>query len=205
MDDVRDDDRWMALAGPVFLLLLLVAVLLTGGTPGEGASGKDVIQHYSDSKGRNAASVFIFGPAAAALLVFAARLAGELKGTGAARRLMQYGAVLYAAALTLGAVFLLTAVTAADHKQAAVAETANALNNNGWIPIVIGIAAMLVGAGLGVLRSGVLPRWLGWVGVIVGVLSLLGPGGFLGFLVAPFWIAIAGVLLYQRRTVALPA
>ena len=67
-----------------------------------------------------------------------------------------------------------------------------------WIPFIAGIAATLIGAGLTVLSSGVLPRWLGWVALVAGVISLAGPGGFLGFFVGPLWILVAGVLLFRR-------
>ena len=43
-----------------------------------------------------------------------------------------------------------------------------------------------------------MPAWLGWVAVVVGVISLVGPGGFLGFFVAPIWTLVAGVMLSLR-------
>jgi hypothetical protein len=48
------------------------------------------------------------------------------------------------------------------------------------------------------LRTATMPSWLGWIGLVVGVISLLGPGGFLGFFTAPLWIAATGLLLYFR-------
>jgi hypothetical protein len=198
MDDTRSD-RWMALAGPLFLLLVVVAVVLEGSAPSESASAKEVVDHYVDAKDKIFYSVFLAVPAAALLLIVTSRLRAAFgQAAGAAATLFQSGAVLYAAALTTGAAVMLGALGASDNGYAEVAQTFNVFNEDLWIPMVAGIAALLLGGGLAVLRTGVLPRWLGWVGVVVGVVSLVGPGGFLGFFVTPFWIAIAGVLLYTR-------
>jgi hypothetical protein len=206
MDDVRAD-RWMALAGPGFLLLYLLAVLLPGSTPGEKASGKAVVDYYSSHTGAATASVFLLGPAAALLLVFASRFRTELGAAGAPRRLFQYGAIVYATAIMVGASFQLGVLTSSNDDLDAVAQTMNVLVNDSWIPLVIGAGVMLFGAGLAVLRTGALPRWLGWVGVTIGVLSVLGPGGFAAFFLAPMWVAVAGVMLYLRQDepVTLPA
>jgi hypothetical protein len=93
----------------------------------------------------------------------------------------------------------LATMIAADEGFEPVAQTLNVLNAAMWIPLVIGLGTMLFGGGLAVLRTGILPRWLGWAGVVVGVLSLLGPGGFVGYAVAPLWVGLAGILLYMRK------
>lgn len=199
MDDVRDSERWAALAGPAFLLLLVLVLVLQGGTAAEDASGAAVLAHYRDGHGAKLLSCFLGAPVAAALLLFTSYLRTALpRESGIGRKLLQYGAVLYASGLLIGAFLQLGLVFSTDHGQKAVAETLNVLANDSWLPPVAGVAVMLIGAGLAVLRSAVLPRWMGWVALVVGVVSLLGPGGFLGFFLGPIWIAAAGVLLYQR-------
>jgi hypothetical protein len=51
-----------------------------------------------------------------------------------------------------------------------------------------------------------------WVGqvvpttlVVVGIIALAGPGGFLGFFVAPLWMLVAGVMMLRTDMVAEPA
>lgn len=199
-----DRDRWMAWGGPAFLVLFVVAGALAGGDIGDDLSGNKVIEKVLDRKDGAYATVFLAAPAAMALLLFAARLRSLLGASaGAARHLLQYGAVLYAAAVVSGAVLVLGLISAADNKEADAAQTLNTLNSVSWIPMVVGIAVFLVGAGLSVLRTGLLPTWMGWVATVVGVVSLLGPGGFAGFFVAPLWVAVAGVMLASRKAPAL--
>jgi hypothetical protein len=110
------------------------------------------------------------------------------------------GAVLWASGLLIGATTSLGVLTASDHGQSQVAQTMNVLCNDAWLPFIAGIAVTLIGAGLTVLATGVLPRWMGWVAAVTGVVSLAGPGGFLGFFVGPLWLLVAGVLLARAPT-----
>jgi MFS family permease len=200
MDDVRDSERWAALAGPAFLVLMLLVLALQGNNAAEDASGAAVVAHYTDGHGPKLISAFLAAPVVAALLLFTGRLRMSLpRESGIGRKLLQYGAVLYAGGLLFGAVLQLALVFSADHGQKSVAETMNVLANDSWLLPVAGVAVMLLGAGMAVLRSGALPRWMGWVALVVGVVSLLGPGGFLGFFLGPIWIAAAGVMLYRRN------
>ncbi|MDX6199492.1 MAG: hypothetical protein QOJ79_2643 [Actinomycetota bacterium] len=203
--DTSRSDRWLALLGPLFLVLMVVVMALSGSTPGENWSGQRIITHYHGKVGVNLAAAFLVGPAVVALLLFVSAFRLQLsREVGAPRKLVQYGAVVYGVALLMTAVVSLAEVSAADDKQAGAAQAMNYLNNAGWIPIVIGAGALLIGAGWSVLRSGILPSWLGWISLVVGVISLLGPGGFVGFFVAPIWVAVAGVMLYMRPEAAPP-
>jgi hypothetical protein len=193
----------MALMGPLYLVLLVVVLALAGDTPSEESTGQSVIDKLGDNGDEILWAAFTTGPMVAALLIFVSWLRTRFdREVGAPRKLMQYGAVIYAVALLLNAVVSLAEAGAAEDKRAEAAETLNRFAGTLWLPVVIGAGVLLIGAGLSVLRSGVLPRWLGWVGLVVGVLSLLGPGGFLGFWVAPLWIAVAGGLLYFRPAAA---
>lgn len=201
--DISDRDRWMAWGGPAFLLLVIAGMVLGGKDISESASGQTVIDTMKGQKGGAYASVFLTAPAVAFLLVFTARLR-DVVGVagGAARHVMQSGAVLLSVALVLDGVLELGKISATEHHQSAVAQTLNVLQADDWIPFTTGAAVFLIGAGLSVLRSGVLPRWMGMVAAVIGVISLIGPGGFAGFFIGPLWIALAGVLLARRSVVA---
>ena len=50
-----------------------------------------------------------------------------------------------------------------------------------------------------------LPAWLAWVSLVVGVLMLIPPIGWAGLIFAfPLWIVIVSVLLATRRAPAEP-
>lgn len=207
---MRTTDRWWAWTGPVFTVGFLVsAFALTGSTPGEKDSAAKVLAYYNSHRGRTLTDAFL-GPLAALLLVaFAAYVRARARERAAPQGIgptvLVGGSVLWASGLLIGSVMELALVASSQHKQGQVAQTLNVLSNNAWLPFIAGIAVTMVGAGLTTLRSGVLPRWLGWVALAAGVVSLAGPGGFLGFFVAPLWLLVAGVLLFFRPEPPVPA
>jgi hypothetical protein len=70
--------------------------------------------------------------------------------------------------------------------------------NNNFIPTAAGLAVLVFAGGLSALRHGPLQKWMGWAGIVIGVLSFT-LAGFLAFLVAGIWILIAAVLLTLGR------
>jgi hypothetical protein len=195
----RASDRWMALMGPLFLVLLVVVLALAGDTPADDASGQKVIDALGDHGDATLWGAFLSAPLVAALLIFVGWLRLSFgREVGAPRKVLQYGAVIYAVGLLLNAVVALAEQGAAHDKRGDVAETLNRLAGTLWLPVVVGAGVLLIGGGLSMLRTASMPSWLGWIGLVVGVVSLLGPGGFLGFFVAPLWVAGTGLLLYFR-------
>jgi hypothetical protein len=79
----------------------------------------------------------------------------------------------------------------------------NVLDNTDFIPMVAGVGVLVLGAGLSTVRHGGLPRWLGWVAVVIGILAFT-PAGFVAFLASGIWIALASILLTQARQSAAP-
>jgi hypothetical protein len=200
------DSRWWALAGPLFAVVFFVATMLPGDSPGEKASGAQVMAKVNDHRGLLLAGVFLTPALAALLLGFFGYLRGRARDLGSAsgvgQTLMTTGAVIWAGGMLLGAVLELAMTSSSDHGQAQVAQTVNVLNNDAWLPFIAGVAIALIGAGMTVLSTRILPAWLGWVALVLGVISLLGPGGFLGFFLSPLWILVAGIMLFVRRDAA---
>lgn len=199
--------RLLALTGPLLAVIYIVTgFVLEGNPPGEKASGQQVVQYYNDHQGQTLASAFL-GPLAAVLLVLffshVRTLARERRiAPGPGPTIMISGAVLWAGGLLLDSMLTLGQATSADNGQEQVAQTLNVLSNDAWLPFIGGLAVTLIGAGVTVLSADLLPRWLGWVAVVVGVISILGPGGFLGYFVAPLWMLVAGILLARMPVIA---
>lgn len=192
--------RWLPLAGPLYAVLAIVLIFFVAGdSPGDKASGQTVMDFYNSHQ-TSTVIVAFSGPLLAALLIlFFADLRSVARerriSPGAGPTVMIGGAVVWASGLLLGSSMELALFAASDHDQGQVAQTLNVLSDSMWLPYIAGHAITLIGAGLTVLSSDLLPRWLGWTAAVVGTISLLGPGGFLGFFVAPLWMLVAGVLL----------
>ncbi len=59
---------------------------------------------------------------------------------------------------------------------------------------------MLVATGLVALRTGVLPRWLAWFSLVLALILVIVPIGWLGVIAGlPLWTLIVSLVLYVRR------
>jgi hypothetical protein len=190
--------KW-AWTGIAFFVLMAVSVfLLNTDNPGEKSTAQQVMDHYNSHNGRAMADIFLTPLGAALVVIYfsylrtRARYAGVRSDVGPTTMLS--GAVIWAGGVLLGSVTELLVVDASYHHQAQVAQTANVFNNVTWIPFIAGIAVTLIGAGVTVLQSSLLPKWIGWVALVGGILSLAGPGGFVGFIVAPLFVLVSAVM-----------
>ena len=66
-----------------------------------------------------------------------------------------------------------------------------------FFPFEIGLVIFSISIGLTVLATGALPKWLGWVAIVVGVAALT-PVGFFGFFVIMIWSVIVSILVFRR-------
>jgi hypothetical protein len=82
-------------------------------------------------------------------------------------------------------------------------QSLQALWDNDFLPIMLGVLAFLWATGISVIRSGVLPRWLGWVMIVLGIAAVT-PIGFVSFLGAAILVLIISVVLSLRARSAAP-
>jgi hypothetical protein len=201
MNDVRLS-RLLVWCGPVFAVLFLALSFISGDTPDAKSSAAKVLNYYDDNSTKIMATVFLSPLAAALLIAFAAAVRSRARSTGQTGpgpSVLLAGAVVWSAGLLLGSMVSLAGVDAADNKQGDVGVALNVLNGASWVPFIGGIAIFLIGAGLTGLGSRILPTWLGWVALVLGIVSLAGPGGFIGFFGGPLWMLVAGILLIVRE------
>ena len=201
--------RWFAWSGPLFTVGWVVFGLILGGSPpGDKASAARVMEWYNEHQGRTVVGALSAPLGAFLILMFAAYVRRIARDRGApliGPTLFVGGAIALGVALMAEASVKLGLEAASDHNQPQVAQTLNVLDNNTWIPFIGALALLLIGAGMTVLRSGILPAWLGWVAVVGGVISLFGPGGFVGFFLLPLWVLVAGIWLAVGSDRSAPA
>lgn len=201
MDEGRFE-RVAPLAGAAFTVLFLIALLTGGETPSTKASGETVISHYRDS-GKTVLAVLVVLIGGVLFVFFAGALREALrtKGREWLSTVAFGGALLYAGGLAVMGMTQIALTDAADLGQPQVAQALNILDNDNFLPTVLGLAVVLLATGWHVLGSGVLPRWLGIVAVVLGVLAVAGPAGILAFLLFPLWVLATSILLYRRPAV----
>ena len=149
---------------------------------------------------------FVLCLAAIALLVFANELRARLAGSGAERA----GQLTFAGAIVFAATAIAGAATVAWIPGAiwfgGVPGPTGEIN---YLSSQLGFGIFLIGAGVSVAlmlttggwaaaRTGVLASWIGWAGVVIGVLLFVGAALFLPMLLLVLWSLIASISMLRR-------
>ena len=195
-------DRWSRLApltAVVFAVLAVVGFIVSNGTtPNSDASGAKVIAYYQAHGSDSKTADFVFTFAFLFFLFFVGSLRSRLRaGAEGLTALMLAGASVVLVGIGLFGGVDLALADYPNRLTPDAAQALNLLNNDLFFPVATGSCVFYISAGLAIARGLVLPRWLGWVALVLGVISVT-PAFFVGFLAAIPWALIVGVLLYVR-------
>jgi hypothetical protein len=215
--------RWAALGGVLYVVLFVIGtILLFDGAPDSDASPARVIAYYRDSGHRDK---IMFGWLIAGLgifffLWFLASLRQAVRrvegGDGFLTALTTIGGVIYAA-LAFAAIALNVGVrTMSDdtYKHTVYPGLIHAANDASYVMHATGgagAAAMIIAATLAFMRAGAIPKWSGWVGIVLGVLALASiiffPQAAIGIwlLAVSIWLFVRSGREGETRTQATPA
>lgn len=147
-----------------------------------------------------------------ALVFFATALRSQLRSAEAREATysdIAYGGLLLTAAGLAQMVLWNWALIngAADAQDDAALHQLSFVSYFGFAGMGIGIATTFLATGLAGVRNAVLPRWFAIVTLVMGILSALGdagipPGGLVNYLLLPFWLIAAAILLARRQHTA---
>lgn len=196
--------RWLAISGVVSPLLIALAFTVVGGdnSPSEKANAARVVSYYHShqTSGRVAALMVVIG--GVLLVLFAARLrellGGDARDGGILPAASFGGAVIAGTGAALLASVHFALVQAGQYRFAEPAQTLNVLDNNDFFVLVAGFAIFFFATGLAIVRQRSLPRWLGWLAIVIGVVCLAGPAGFIGVVAGLVWILGVAIFLLVR-------
>lgn len=194
-------DRYVGLAGILFVILYVATAIFWGGVrPDEPAA--TVTSALTSQRNAVVASAYLLLAASVALLVFAAGSSRYAAGgTQSVLSATSFGAGAISAALLAVANALLGAL-GGYIITGSPAETVRALNGlwDGFTTVsglFLGVFAVTIS--LLAFETKSLPRWVRWLGVAAGVVLIIGAGSlatpFRG--VGPFWVlGLFGTLLW---------
>jgi hypothetical protein len=191
--------KWFPAAGTLAGVLVAIAFFAGPSSPGDTASGAQVLAWYRVHHGADFTFDIVGGVAVLLLVIFAAALAPQVR-TGS--RWLAHGAL--AGAVFGGVGFLVSvgfdAVLAQDYQHVglASAQTLNVLENDFFLPIAVGFALFGILTGLAVVTGRILPAWMGWVMFAFGILCVAGPIAFFGVLATLLWTLVAGVWMVMQ-------
>jgi hypothetical protein len=197
---------WLApLTGVVFIVLLIVGFIVAGEPPDANDPVQDIVDFYIDEKNSIEAGVFLLALGTVFFVFFANYLRTVFRETSMSATIL-VGAAIFAVAGGIDGTILIATAEAADDIEPTSVQTLQALWDNDFVPFAIGITVFLVSVGLSILRTAVFPKWLGWVVLVLALVSVT-PVGFIAFpgsgllvLVLSIWLT-----LRARRAAAPPA
>jgi hypothetical protein len=193
---------WIAPAtGLAFVVFAVLSFAIGGEPPGTDDPVEEIVDHYLDNQDAVVASAILATVAALLLVFFANYLRGVLAAAeGGGPRLSPLvltGAAVMAVGITIDSTVYLALAESADDIDPTAVQALQALWDNDFLPIALGTTIFLISAAGSILRTGALPRWLGWVGIALAVLSFT-PIGWVAFLGGGLWVAALAIVLMRR-------
>jgi hypothetical protein len=201
--------RFAPLSGIVAFLAVLAAILVVGETPSIDDSTREVVDFVNGNESEYQIAGLLLALGAAAVAWFGASLRTALRSAegepGRLSGLAFAGTLILATGMSIFAGIEFTIGDGADDLPAASLQTLTALDTDAFFTVAVGVVVLQWATALAVLRHGGLPRWLGWVSLVIGILALT-PIGWIAFLATFIWIPVVGVLMYlgQGQAMASP-
>ena len=191
----------LPLTGVLFVILLIASFVLAGEPPDADDDVQEIVDHYVDNDTAIWISSFVFAAAALSLLTFASYLRKLFTDAGEAGSILPglilVGASIVAVGGAIDSTIQIALVEAVEDIEPAAVQALQALWDNDFIPIALGIVTFILFSGLATLRTGALPKWLGWLAIAIVVVAFT-PIGFVAFPATGIWMIIASVLLSVR-------
>ena len=198
-------ERFGLAAGALAAVLWVVGVVLleAAGNPAGPASGDEIAQFYRDERALILAASTLHALGGFLFLWFVAALRPVIDAAGGSSWL----ATAVVVGGTAGGALMLAltggqstgATTDAELLTPDTAIVFWRLAHGFFVGAEIALALFLGALSILALRGLLLPRWLGWFGIVVAVILLIPPIGWAALLfLLPLWLIIASVLLWRR-------
>jgi hypothetical protein len=204
----RDVGRWAALGGALFTVLFVIGTLfLYSGAPGGDDPPAKIIAWYSDSGHRDRIHVgwILTGLGIFFLLWFVAALRRAVlavDGEGILSTVTTIGGTVYAATGFVAIAINDGIRTMSDdtYQHRVFPELQHAADDASYLVHATGgaaMGAMIIAVSLAFMWAGTWRKWVGWLGVVVGILALASILFFTTWLFL-LWILVVSILMFLR-------
>ena len=194
--------RYVALTGAVWAVLAVVGVFTSGGETPEGdASPAKVVLYYASHSSEIKLSAVFFSVAFLFFLLFCGTLRAFLRRDPANEplaTLMLSAAAVVTVAAGIGGGVELGLAKNIHHLTPAGAQALNVVENEVFLPVLVAGFVFALCNGLAILRGSSLPRWLGWLAIVMAVLFVIPPIAFTGLILLLVWSLIVSVVMFLR-------
>lgn len=208
----RTGPGWLLpLTGAGFFVLAIVSFAVQGEPKSADDPVNEIVDFYLDNKDSIIAGQAIGLISGLLLIAFGAYLAKVLRAADQSMWVLPLlpllGFLIMDVGFAIDGTIMIALAETADDIEPSSVQTLQALWDNDFLPIALGILLFLFSFGIAVLRSGALPKWLGWVAIALGIVGLIPPIGFAAFVGTGLLILVLSILLTvrARRERAAPA
>jgi hypothetical protein len=197
-------ERFAPLAGIVAVVLWVVGVIVEESTDySDKDTPQEILAVFQGDTNTLIAAGIIFAFGAVFFIWFLGSLRAALysaeNGVGRLSSIAYGSGMLAALCLLLQVAPTLQGAVDEDDLSADTAQSLQSMGEAFFFGTELTLLAMFAAVGLLILRTRVLPIWLGWVSLAVAVLLAIIPIGWAGVVWAfPLWTIVMSVLLYLR-------
>ncbi len=203
-----DGKTWLApLTGILFIIVLIVGFAVGGEPPDPtDESAQEIVDFYVDNKSSVMAGSILQAAAGALFIFFGGYLFRTLRAAGAEASAIVTvaGSVAFAVGVALDGTINFTLAETADDIGPDAVQALSALWHNDFLPFSMGMLVFLMGFGVSIVRHGVLPKWIGWVAIVVA-LTAMSPAFFVAGIGAAVLIVASSVIFAMRDRPGQPA
>jgi hypothetical protein len=202
--------RWAAISGIVFVVLMLTGASFVLDVPKGDASHQELARYLTDSGNhtRNIIGAYLWVLGGLAFLGFLTGLRSVLRRAegepGTLSNLVFGAGVLFAAVWSVSAATIATVPYAVEFSNSTVSDPGlvTVFPSLGGLILLLGggfagILVLLATAAL-IFRTGALPRWLAWFGIAIS-LTLLFDVTYVNIIPFLAWVVAAAIVLLRRQ------
>jgi hypothetical protein len=194
-------ERFAPLTGVLFVALFIPAFILGGEPPDADEKLGEVVDFWTSNDDELIIGALFGALATFFLLWFVGTLRSALRaaegGSGRVSAISFAGGVVLVAGAALAVSIQFAAADTAGDVEPAVTQTLSVMNSDVFFTFGVGMAVLLIAAGIVIVRTAVFPRWLGWGAIVAGILSMT-PAWFVAFGLWLIWTVIVAILLFRR-------
>jgi hypothetical protein len=198
----RSKYEWLGpLTGVAFIVVLIVSFVVAGEPKSADDPVNEIVDFYVDNKDSVEIGAILSAVAGVLLIFFGGYLRKVLRaagGDGEYLSLISFvGLAIVAVGASIDATISFALAEAADDIDPIAVQALQALWDNDFVVFQLGVLAFIWATGISVIRSGVLPKWLGWVLIPFGIAGVT-PIGFVSAMIAAIWILVVSIMLTLR-------
>src|SRR3954466_13476360 len=198
---------WFApFTGVLFVLFVVAITILIG--QGQDASKKtaqEIVNHYKDHNTRESIGAILIVFASSLILYFGGwlrRLLRDAEGPDGILSTVAFGgAVAFSAGAAVAGSIHLALPDLADDVSPVALQAINGIDYDMFFFFPVGLGTLVLATGISAVRHGALPKWLGWISIVLGVIFFT-PAFFIIFFIGPLWflvVSIYGIRLATRE------